>query len=99
MGLHIFLRQSKHGSIQRKNAYRKTMTEPRTNPDPKAEQDRQWAAWMTQPQDGDAVAYKKLLGAAVPLVRPIVGKRINHPDKIEDAVQEVLYVDTQKPQH
>ncbi|HEY9080658.1 sigma-70 family RNA polymerase sigma factor [Magnetovibrio sp.] len=70
------------------------MTESLNTPDPKfdpkAEQDRQWSEWMTLAQDGDAAAYQKLLGAVVPFVRAIVGKRINDPDKIEDVVQDVL---------
>jgi len=54
------------------------------------EQDRQWSQWMAQAQDGDGAAYQQLLAAVVPLVRAIIGKRINDPDKIEDIVQEVL---------
>lgn len=56
----------------------------------KREQDRQWSQWMAQAQGGDGAAYQKLLAAVVPLLRAIIGKRINDPDKTEDVVQEVL---------
>ena len=52
--------------------------------------DRQWSQWMALAQDGDGAAYQNLLAAVLPLVRAIVGKRINDPDKTEDVVQEVL---------
>ncbi len=54
------------------------------------ERDRQWSAWMVQAQDGDGQAYQQLLAAVVPLLRAIVSKRINDPDKAEDVVQEIL---------
>jgi len=78
------------------------MTEPNRTPvspaDPRAEQDRRWSEWMVLAQDGDATAYQSLLVEVVPLVRAIVGKRINDPDKIEDVVQEVL-VSVHKNRH
>ncbi|MEG3617187.1 sigma-70 family RNA polymerase sigma factor [Magnetovibrio sp. PR-2] len=60
----------------------------------KTEQDRpefaQWSAWMAAAQDGDGVAYQNLLQAVLPLIRAIVSKKIQDPDKTEDIVQEVL---------
>jgi len=50
----------------------------------------QWSQWMVRAQDGDGAIYQQLLTAVVPLLRAIVGKRINDPDKIEDVVQEIL---------
>ena len=41
-------------------------------------------------QDGDGAAYQCLLGAIVPRLRAIVGKRVSDPDRAEDVVQEVL---------
>lgn len=52
--------------------------------------DAQWSEWMAQAQDGDGVAYQSLLAAVLPLLRAIVGKRINDPDKGEDVVQDIL---------
>ena len=56
----------------------------------KTEQDRQWSAWMAAAQDGDGAAYQNLLQAVLPLIRAIVSKKIQDPDKTEDIVQEVL---------
>ena len=49
-----------------------------------------WSQWMAQAQDGDGAAYQCLLGAIVPRLRAIVGKRVSDPDRAEDVVQEVL---------
>jgi len=49
-----------------------------------------WSQWMAQAQDGDGTAYQRLLGAIVPRLRAIVGKRVTDPDRAEDVVQEVL---------
>jgi len=68
---------------------RQTSSEKRDRPEPDR-QDAQWSGWMAQAQDGDALAYRQLLGAVVPLVRAIIGKRINDPDRLEDVVQDVL---------
>ena len=56
----------------------------------KTEQDRQWSAWMAAAQDGDGAAYQNLLQAVLPLIRAIISKKIQDPDKTEDIVQEVL---------
>ena len=56
----------------------------------KTEQDRQWSAWMAAAQDGDGAAYQNLLQAVLPLIRAIVSKKIQDPDKTEDIVQDVL---------
>jgi len=52
--------------------------------------DAQWSKWMALAQDGDGAAYQSLLAAVLPLLRAIVGKRINDPDKGEDVVQDIL---------
>lgn len=52
--------------------------------------EQQWSVWMAQAQDGDREAYQRLLGAIVPSLRAIVGKRVNDPDRAEDVVQEIL---------
>jgi len=49
-----------------------------------------WSEWMAQAQGGDGAAYQRLLGAIVPRLRAIVGKRVSDPDRAEDVVQEVL---------
>lgn len=54
------------------------------------DEEQQWSQWMARAQDGDAEAYQRLLGAVVPRLRAIVGKRIRDPDRAEDVVQEVL---------
>ena len=56
----------------------------------KTEQDRQWSAWMAAAQDGDGAAYQNLLQAVLPLIRAIISKKIQDPDKTEDIVQDVL---------
>jgi len=53
------------------------------------EQD-QWSAWMAQAQAGDGGAYQRLLGAILPRIRAIVGRRVSDPQRGEDVVQEVL---------
>lgn len=52
--------------------------------------DAQWSKWMALAQDGDGAAYQSVLAAVLPLLRAIVGKRINDPDKGEDVVQDIL---------
>ncbi|HEY9163234.1 MAG TPA: sigma-70 family RNA polymerase sigma factor [Magnetovibrio sp.] len=52
--------------------------------------EQQWSQWMAQAQDGDGAAYQRLLGAIVPRLRAIVGKRVRDPDVAEDVVQEIL---------
>lgn len=59
---------------------------------------QQWSEWMALAQDGDVAAYQSLLIAVLPLVRAIVGKRINDPDKAEDIVQDVM-VSVHKNRH
>jgi RNA polymerase sigma-70 factor (ECF subfamily) len=49
-----------------------------------------WSQWMAQAQDGDGVAYQRLLFAIAPRLRAIIAKRVSDPDRAEDVVQEVL---------
>jgi len=49
-----------------------------------------WSQWMAQAQDGDGVAYQRLLVAIAPRLRAIIAKRVSDPDRAEDVVQEVL---------
>ncbi len=53
-------------------------------------QDRVWSGWMAAAQEGDAVAYARLLGDVTPFVRVLARRRCADPDKAEDVVQEVL---------
>lgn len=53
------------------------------------EREVRWAAWMEQTQQGDPVAYERLLGELLPLVRAVVRERIRGSEA-EDVVQEVL---------
>ena len=57
---------------------------PETNP-----QDASWSTLMTAAQDGDKVAYGRLLRECTPLIRRIVRRGLR-PDQVDDAVQDVL---------
>lgn len=45
---------------------------------------------MAAAQDGDQVAYARLLREAVPFLRAIVARQHRAPDRVEDVVQDVL---------
>lgn len=52
--------------------------------------DAEWAAMMAAAQGGDRLAYERLLRACTPLVRRVVRHQGVQPDRVDDAVQEVL---------
>lgn len=58
------------------------------------ENDAARAAWpqlMARAQDGDQIAYSRLLKAIVPVIRWLVRRKIQHdPALVEDVVQDVL---------
>jgi RNA polymerase sigma factor (sigma-70 family) len=53
-------------------------------------QDRVWSGWMAAAQDGDKVAYARLLADVTPFVRVLVRRRCADADRAEDVVQDVL---------
>src|SRR5512139_3795799 len=49
-----------------------------------------WRALMARAQDGDAAAYRALLGAITPYARAIASRALRERADAEDVVQEVL---------
>ena len=49
-----------------------------------------WSILMARAQDGDRVAYRRLLLEITPYLRSLAGRRHRDPSEIEDAVQDVL---------
>lgn len=49
-----------------------------------------WGALMARAQDGDATAYRALLGAITPYARAIASRALRERADAEDVVQEVL---------
>lgn len=49
-----------------------------------------WSELMAAAQEGDRVAYGRLLRETVPFIRAIASRRHATPDRIDDVVQEVL---------
>ncbi len=49
-----------------------------------------WGAWMAAAQDGDGLAYERLLREIVPMLRAFVTSRLRDPVAAEDVVQNVL---------
>jgi RNA polymerase sigma factor (sigma-70 family) len=45
---------------------------------------------MAAAQDGDSIAYERLLRDIVPFIRAVVAKQNRRPDRLEDVVQDVL---------
>ena len=54
------------------------------------EQDRLWSGWMAAAQDGDNVAYARLLREVLPFLRVLARRRCRDADRCEDIVQDVL---------
>jgi RNA polymerase sigma-70 factor (ECF subfamily) len=52
--------------------------------------DVRWSALMAAAQAGDEVAYARLLGECLPLLRAICRARLRDPAEAEDAVQDAL---------
>lgn len=49
-----------------------------------------WSILMARAQDGDRVAYHRLLREIAPYLRALARRRYGNPNEIEDAVQDVL---------
>ena len=54
------------------------------------ESDGEWRRLMAAAQAGDRAAYERLLRQVLPFIRAIVARQHRAPDRIEDAVQDVL---------
>ncbi|MBB5609450.1 MULTISPECIES: sigma-70 family RNA polymerase sigma factor [unclassified Janthinobacterium] len=71
-----------------------SLTEPSPTETSSTENDASRAAWpqlMLRAQDGDQLAYARLLKAIVPVIRALVRRKIYQDDAfVEDVVQEVL---------
>jgi RNA polymerase sigma-70 factor (ECF subfamily) len=52
--------------------------------------DTDWAILMAHAQDGDKVAYQRLLQEITPYLRSLAARRHRDPSDIEDAVQDIL---------
>jgi RNA polymerase sigma-70 factor (ECF subfamily) len=52
--------------------------------------DERRSAWMAAAQAGDGAAYQMLLRDCVPLIRSVVRRRGVPPDRVDDALQDVL---------
>jgi RNA polymerase sigma-70 factor (ECF subfamily) len=52
--------------------------------------DRPWSALMTAAQDGDSTAYARLLREILPYLRALVRRLGQHPNEVEDVVQDIL---------
>ena len=55
-----------------------------------SERETRWSALMAAAQNGDRLAYDRLLREILPYIRTIVRARHSAPDRIDEAVQEVL---------
>ena len=57
-----------------------------------SEPDREssWSEWMAAAQEGDAVAYERLLRDILSPIRALVGRRLADPSSVDDVVQNVL---------
>lgn len=54
------------------------------------EREARWQAWMAAAQDGDAMAYERLLQELLPEVRSQVRRRLSDAANAEDVVQNAL---------
>ena len=54
------------------------------------DRDADWAALMRAGQDGDRVAYRRLLSEISPYLRAICRRSLRHSEDAEDVVQEIL---------
>jgi RNA polymerase sigma-70 factor (ECF subfamily) len=52
--------------------------------------EERWSRLMTAAQAGDRASYEELLRDCVPFIRAVVARQHRRPDRIEDAVQDVL---------
>jgi DNA-directed RNA polymerase specialized sigma24 family protein len=58
--------------------------------DPQSDRDQEWSRLMAAAQDGDQGAYGRLLREILPLLRAAVAPHHRDPDRIDDAIQDVL---------
>ena len=58
-------------------------------PEP-AIRDTDWAILMAHAQDGDRLAYQRLLREITPYLRSLAARRHRDPSDVEDAVQDIL---------
>jgi RNA polymerase sigma-70 factor, ECF subfamily len=58
--------------------------------DPQSDGDQEWSRLMVAAQDGDRSAYERLLREILPLLHAVVARHHRHPDRIDDAIQDVL---------
>ncbi len=49
-----------------------------------------WSILMARAQEGDGIAYRRLLEAITPYLRSLAKRRLRDPSDVEDAVQDVL---------
>jgi RNA polymerase sigma-70 factor (ECF subfamily) len=63
---------------------------PITASNESASDEREWSRLMAAAQGGDRAAYERLLRAILPFIRAIVSRQHRAPDRVEDAVQDVL---------
>ncbi len=54
------------------------------------EREERWREFMRLAQDGDRVAYGRLLSEVLPVVRAMVRRRWRNPNDVEDIAQDVL---------
>jgi RNA polymerase sigma-70 factor (ECF subfamily) len=50
----------------------------------------EWAQLMARAQEGDAAAYRRLLGAIAPYLRALAARYHRQPQDVEDSVQDIL---------
>jgi RNA polymerase sigma-70 factor (ECF subfamily) len=53
-------------------------------------EDKQRSAWMAAAQAGDAASYQALLRDCIPVIKSVARRRGVPPDRLDDAVQDVL---------
>ncbi len=54
------------------------------------ERDRRWSALMLRAQEGDRLAYDRLLRGVAPFIRAIASRQHRAADQVEEIVQDVL---------
>lgn len=55
-----------------------------------ADNERRWSQLMASAQDGDRVAYDRLLREIVPFIEALTGREHRAADRVEECVQDVL---------
>lgn len=68
-----------------------TRTEPQdASSQPSEDHELDWSILMARAQDGDRVAYRRLLTGMAPYLRSLAARRHREPSDQDDAVQDVL---------